>query len=366
MEFSKLIETLGENATATLAGLLIGTLFGLFAQRSRFCLRSAVVEFWNRQGTAKLAIWLCAFSAALIATQLFIVLGWLDVSQARQLAATGSLSGALGGGLLFGIGMILARGCSSRMLVLAANGNLRALLTGLIFAVTAQASLNGSLSPLRQWLSGLWTIQGGASRDLLATAHVGHLGGILFGLVWLAAALHFTRRSRLRHHEWLGGIGVGLMIALAWMTTFKIGSEAFDTIVPVQSLSFTGPSADMLMLVLSPPGQPWDFDIGLVPGVVLGSFIAALWGRELKLEGFKDGHSMRRYIAGAICMGFGGMLAGGCAVGAGVSGAAIFALTAWISLIGMWLGAGLTDRLIDRPRHAPAHNETLTAPAPQP
>ena len=350
MELSKLIETLGENATVTLAGLLIGTLFGLFAQRSRFCLRSAVVEFWNRQGTAKLAIWLCAFSAALIATQLFIILGWLDVSQARQLAATGSLSGALIGGLLFGIGMILARGCSSRMLVLAANGNLRALLTGLIFAVTAQASLNGSLSPLRQWLSGLWIIQGGASRDLLATAHVGHLGGLMFGLIWLAAALHFTRRSRLRHHEWLGGIGVGLMIAIAWMATFKIGSEAFDTIVPVQSLSFTGPSADMLMLVLSPPGQPWDFDMGLVPGVVLGSFIAALWGRELKLEGFKDGHSMRRYIAGAICMGFGGMLAGGCAVGAGVSGASVFALTAWISLIGMWAGAGLTNYLLDRPK----------------
>ena len=204
MELSQLIDILGENTTITLAGLLIGTLFGLFAQRSRFCMRSAVVEFWNRQGTAKLAIWLCAFSSAVIATQLFIALGWLDVSQARQLSATGSLSGALAGGLLFGIGMILARGCSSRMLVLAANGNLRALLTGLIFAVTAQASLNGLLSPLRQWLSGLWTITGGASRDLLATAHVGHLGGILFGLLWLAAAIHFTRRSRLHHRLEVG------------------------------------------------------------------------------------------------------------------------------------------------------------------
>ena len=116
----------------------------------------------------------------------------------------------------------------------------------------------------------------------------------------------------------------------------------------MHSLSFTGPSANVLMLVLSPPGQPWDFDIGLVPGVVLGSFLAALWRKELKLEGFKDGHSMRRYIAGAVCMGFGGMLAGGCAVGAGVSGAAVFALTAWIALIGMWLGAGIADRLVDR------------------
>lgn len=68
MELSQLIDILGENTTITVAGLLIGTLFGLFAQRSRFCMRSAVVEFWNRQGAAKLAIWLCAFSAAVVAT----------------------------------------------------------------------------------------------------------------------------------------------------------------------------------------------------------------------------------------------------------------------------------------------------------
>ena len=93
------------------------------------------------------------------------------------------------------------------------------------------------------------------------------------------------RRAALGRNEWLGGLGVGTMIALAWLGTYLIGSQSFE-VTPVQSLSFTGPSADMLMLVLSPPGQPWDFDIGLVPGVVLGSFLAAAWGRELKLEGF--------------------------------------------------------------------------------
>jgi uncharacterized protein len=349
MDANSLLEFFGEKTGMALCGLLIGLGFGFFAQRSRFCLRSAVVEFWNRQGTAKLAVWLFAFSSAVVATQLFVTAGWLDVSQARQLSATGSLSGALLGGLLFGIGMILARGCSSRMLVLAANGNLRALLAGLIFAVTAQASLSGLLSPARNWLSGLWTIAGGSSRDLLVQFHLGHPGGVIFGLLWLAAAVHFARRARLSRREWLGGSGVGLTVALAWLITYRLGSQSFE-IIPVQSLSFTGPSANMLMLVLSPPGQPWDFDLGLVPGVVFGSFLAALWGHELKLEGFTDGHSMRRYIAGAVCMGFGGMLAGGCAVGAGVSGAAVFALTAWLALIGMWLGAGLSNALIDRPQ----------------
>jgi len=44
---------------------------------------------------------------------------------------------------------------------------------------------------------------------------------------------------------------------------------------------------------------------------------------------------MLRYIAGAILMGFGSMLAGGCAVGAGITGGALFALTAWLALVGM-------------------------------
>jgi hypothetical protein len=40
-------------------------------------------------------------------------------------------------------------------------------------------------------------------------------------------------------------------------------------------------------------------------------------------------------------MGFGGMLAGGCDVGVGLSGAAVF------TLIAMWASAALTDRLLD-------------------
>jgi uncharacterized membrane protein YedE/YeeE len=94
------------------------------------------------------------------------------------------------------------------------------------------------------------------------------------------------------------------------------------------------------------------FEFGLLPGVFLGSLMGALLGGDWKLEGFTDGYSMRRYIGGAILMGFGSMLAGGCAVGAGVTGGAIFALTAWISLVGMWLGAGLSDRWLDGGRSA--------------
>ena len=352
MDFQALIDRIGEDWTLALVGAVVGLAFGFLAQRSRFCLRSAVIEFSRNLTGGKLTVWLFAFASAVAGTQLLALLGAFDASQARQIATRGSLSGAAIGGALFGMGMILARGCSSRLLVLAAQGNLRALLSGLVFAVTAQSALSGLLSPVRTTIAGWWTVEGGASRDLLALTGIGHGGALLFGAVWLVAALVWARRQRVRFWGWFGAIGVGVMVASAWLLTWRIASQAFDLVVPVQSLSFTGPAADVLMLVLSPPGQPLKFDLGLVPGVATGAFLSALLWRELKLEGFQGGQAMRRYIVGAILMGFGGMLAGGCAVGAGVSGAAVFTLTSWVTLSAIWGAAMLTDRLVDQPKEA--------------
>ena len=352
MNIEELFARWGEMWAITTLGGAIGLLFGFFAHRSRFCLRSAVIEFARGTREGKLTVWLFTFSTAILLTQVFIWIGWLDVSQARQLSARGSLSGAAIGGAMFGTGMILARGCSSRLMVLAAQGNLRALLSGLVFAVTAQAALTGVLSPVRLAMASWWTVEGGASRDILALTGIGHTGGIVFAAIWLAAALIWARRQHVRFWGWFGAIGVGVMVALAWLMTYLFSRAAFDLIVPIQSLSFTGPAADTLMLVLSPPGQPLKFDLGLVPGVAAGAFLSAFLWRELKLEGFQGGQAMRRYIVGAVLMGFGGMLAGGCAVGAGVSGAAVFTLTSWVTLSAMWGAAMLTDRLLDQPKEA--------------
>ena len=346
MNFPVVLERYSESLVLALGGLAIGALFGFFAQRSRFCLRAATIEFWHRKFGDKLSVWLLAFSSAVVGVQLLILTQWLDIGTARQIASLGSISGALIGGLLFGAGMIMTRGCASRLLVLSANGNLRALLSGLIFAVAAQASLSGSLAPLRNTIGAWWTVDGGASRDLLAITGAGHWGGLVLGLVWFAAALYFSVRSGWSVWKWVGGIGTGLTVAAAWGFTYAVSASSFE-VVQIQGLTFSGPSAEWLMRVLSSPDSAVGFDFGLLPGVFLGSFIGAWLGKDLKLEGFSDGYSMSRYIVGAVLMGFGSMLAGGCAVGAGMTGGAIFALTAWLALVGMWLGAGLTDRLLD-------------------
>ncbi len=346
LDLERLIDIAGDATVLAAGGLLIGMLFGAFAQRSQFCLRSAVIEFSKGQLGTKVAIWLLTFSAAVAATQGAIALGWLDVSTARQLAARGSLSGAVIGGLMFGSGMMLARGCASRLLVLSATGNLRSLVSGLVLTIVAQASLRGALSPLREMLSELWTVQGGPSRSLLSLVDGGPALGTMLGLSWLALALWLARRAHIGFFPGANAIGVGLMVAAGWLFTFEVSQHSF-ALVQVKSISFIGPSADTLMGLINSPSLALGFDTGLVPGVFAGSLLASLLSGEWKIQGFQDGSSMTRHLFGASMMGLGGMLAGGCAVGAGVTGGAIFALTAWIALGAMWAGALATHYLVD-------------------
>ena len=170
MDINDILEVTGDTGAAALIGLLVGALFGVASQRSRFCLRAATVEFARGQLGPRMAVWLLCFSTAVFWTQAFALAGLVPLEQSRVLAAPGSLSGAILGGLLFGAGMVLARGCSGRLLVLAAGGNLRALLSGLVFAVTAQMSFHGVLAPARDTLAGLWTT--GAS-NIELTAFLG-------------------------------------------------------------------------------------------------------------------------------------------------------------------------------------------------
>jgi uncharacterized membrane protein YedE/YeeE len=250
------------------------------------------------------------------------------------------------GGLMFGAGMVLARGCSGRLLVLAATGNLRSLIAGLIFAVVAQMSLHGWLSPLRGWLAGLWVTPDGRNVDLLAHLSLPAWSGLGLGLGTALLALALARRNRIGARVLVFASGVGFAVALGWVLTFSLAQVAFDP-VTITSATFSGPSANTLMFFLVPDAV-LEFDIGLVPGVFIGAFLAAAATRELKFQGFEGEGQMRRSMTGAALMGFGAMLAGGCAIGAGVTGGSIFVATAWLALLSMWAGAVITDFLVDQ------------------
>lgn len=347
--FEQVVAAFGPVLSPALAGLFVGMLFGFMAQKSRFCLRSAVIEFVTGHFGDKLAVWLLMFGVALAGIQFLIAREAIDIASTRALAAPGSLSGAIVGGLLFGGGMILARGCASRLLVLSATGNLRALISGLIFVVVAQASYQGVLEPLRLGIAGLWMIDGGPARDLVLRLGGQEADKLPVALLWLALALLFATRGKIPLWGWIGGIGAGLAVVLAYLLSHQIGLASLETGM-ARGITFSGPSAEVLMRVLLQSDRPIGFDTLLVPGVFLGSALAAVMAREWRLTVFDAKSGMLRYVVGASMMGFGAMLAGGCAVGAGISGGAIFALTAWLALLGMWIGAGTMHWLVDEPR----------------
>lgn len=343
-----LIETYGEGAILMAVGGLVGVLFGATAQHSRFCLRAATVEVAEGKLGPRLSIWLIAFSAGVLAVQTLIVLGWLDVTQSRQLATTGSMSGAIIGGLMFGVGMILARGCASRLLVLSATGNLRAIVTGLVLTLVAQSALRGALAPAREQLASLWVVPGGAMRSLLWQTGLTSTLAALIAAAALGAALVLSHRQKVKTSHAVAAVGVGLAVALGWLGTYAVAMHSFE-VVAISSVTFTGPSTDTLMGLVNSTELPLGFGIGLVPGVFLGAGAMALATHEARIQRFGPDSPMEVYLVGAALMGFGSMLAGGCAVGAGMSGGAIFALTAWVAVGAMWVGAMVTQRVLHRP-----------------
>lgn len=344
MNLDTLFEQFNTGEISAMIGVAVGLAFGIFAQQSRFCLRAACVEFWRGQTGKKFAIWLLAFAAAMIGTQYFIETGAIDTGQIRQLNNAGSMSGAIIGGLLFGAGMVLAGGCASRLLVLSATGNMRTMVAGLVVTIVAQASLRGGLSPLREEISSWWLVDGN-SRSF--TQWLPPYGGLVLGVAFLLFALWFAKRHQVNKWWGVSAIITGLTVTMGWLLTSWQAANSFD-IVAVKSVSFTGSSADTLMGLINQPHLPLSFDVGLVPGVFLGSLLAALLTREFQWQKFTSDSGFTRFFVGAALMGFGGMLAGGCAVGAGVTGGAILVITAWVALFSMWIGAGVADWLVDR------------------
>ncbi|MBF9061235.1 YeeE/YedE family protein, partial [Rhodobacterales bacterium HKCCSP123] len=145
-------ETLGLEMTPREAsvwfGLLVGLGFGALAQLTRFCLRRALVGPEAERAEAR-GVWAMALLVAVLGTQGAVAFGLVSFDAHRFQVEAVPVLGLVLGGLMFGLGTVLARGCLSRLTVLSASGNLRALVAIVVAAVAAQATLQGAFAPLR-------------------------------------------------------------------------------------------------------------------------------------------------------------------------------------------------------------------------
>lgn len=328
-------ETLTAPQAAVWFGVLLGLAFGALAQVTRFCLRRALVGAGEERRPA-MAVWLTALAAAVIGTQAVVAAGWVEFADHRFLAADLPVLAIVAGGLAFGAGMVLTRGCASRLTVLLGSGNLRALTVLLIFAVTAHATLKGVLAPLR-------TALGSVTLDV-APALPG--GPVLWSALAAAAAGFAIRRAGARPAQLALAALLGLLVPLGWAGTGFVLYDDFDP-VALESLSFTAPFADTLFWGVAATSIPASFGVGLIGGTLAGALALALVRREFKWQSFESPAQTGRYAAGAVLMGVGGVLAGGCTVGAGLAGVPTLGLAALLALAAIAAGALATNRALN-------------------
>lgn len=322
---------------SVMLGLVLGAAYGVLAQRSRFCLRRSLVGEWSECLPA-LGVWAMALALAIAGTQGAATAGLISFDAHRFFAPDLPVVAVLAGGTLFGAGMVLSGGCASRLAVLTGSGNLRSAFVLVVFAVVAYAMMKGVLAPLRAALAGL-TVDPGGAVALMALP-----GGEVW--IWglaLSAAIVALRSGAAPRHLAMGSI-IGLLVPLGWVGTGFLLLDDFDPL-PLQSLGFTGPMADTLFWTMAATAIPAGFGTGLAAGVVGGSVVAAARAGEFRWTSLEGPRQTGRYMTGAALMGMGGVLAGGCTVGAGLSGVSTGSIAAVLALAAMAVSARITGRL---------------------
>lgn len=338
-------DTLTPGEAALWLGLAIGLAFGALAEVTRFCFRRALVGERSERNAA-LGVWAIALAAAVAGTQLAVQAGLISFADHRFFAGDLPVLAIVAGGLMFGAGMVLTRGCASRLTVLFGSGNLRAGLVLLVFAVTAHATLKGVLAPVRTTLGSV-TLPVGDAVSLAALPGGATTWAALIALGALAIAL----RSGARPLHLGLAVLLGLLVPAGWVGTGFVLFDDFDPIA-LESLSFTAPAADTLFWTVASTSIPAGFGTGLVGGTLAGAFALALLSGRFQWQSFDGPAQTGRYLSGAALMGVGGVLAGGCTVGAGLAGIPTLSLAAVLALGAIAGGALAADRLLSRARPA--------------
>lgn len=338
-----------------LGALGIGLVFGIVGRLSGFCVRSAILETADRRAGARLASVLTALSVAVIGTQGLAWAGIVDLGESIYLSQTLAWGSLLLGGIVFGVGMVLTRGCGARHLVLAAGGNMRSWMVLLTLGLAAYATLRGLLALPRTWFEGIASLAVEADDQSVATLLAGDSGQTSVATAALVATLVMVtvvvvrRAARKVGIGWpvAAGIAIGLLIPVSWYVTGVLGFDEFEP-VRLESLTFTAPVGNAIQYLLTFTGAQADFGIVVIAGVLLGAFAAACGSRTLRADAFDGPGHLGRYLLGGALMGFGGVLALGCTIGAGLSGLSTLSFGSLLASTGIVTGAVLAHRLLNR------------------
>nr|WP_279085713.1 YeeE/YedE family protein [Comamonas thiooxydans] len=353
-------------ATVLVAILLLAAVLGFVMRETRFCTVGAISDVVYLQDWGRARQWCMAIAVSMLGFTALALWGQLQVGDALYASRRLLWLSALAGGLLFGGGMVLASGCGARNLTRLGSGSLKALVVLLVMGVAAFATLKGITAVARvRWLDGVHLEFAGPA--LLPEWLAGHMAwpltplrgvlGLGLGALLLLLALDPRPGAERSRVVLLGGLLVGLCVTAAWWLGGHLAlvAEHPETLEQVyaatysgriEAFSFVTPVAHTLdwLMFFSDRNKVLTWGIASVAGVVLGSFVHALWRRDFQWQGFADRRDLARHLLGGLMMGVGGVTAMGCTVGQGISAISMLSLGSFVALAGIVLGAVLMLR----------------------
>jgi uncharacterized membrane protein YedE/YeeE len=329
------METLNPATIAALIGLGTGVMLGLAARLGNFCTLGALeTAVWGGD-QRRLRLWGVVLAVAIAGTWAGVAAGMIDAGATLYHTVAWNPAASVLGGLAFGYGMALAGNCGFGALVRFGGGDLRSLVVLVVMAIFGFATLAGPLAPLRTILfpqepaadlQGPAALAGAAMLPLALTIAAGLL-------VWALA--HAPLRRMPGEVAWgvVAGLSVVLSLAgLTWLADETLGAVA------VEGPSFTVSTGRTLIWLMTSTAGGLSYSVGSVLGVVAGAVAGALWRGRFRWEACEDPRELGRQVGGAALMGIGGAVAMGCSIGQGVTGMAVLAWSAPVTLAAIVAG----------------------------
>jgi uncharacterized protein len=332
-------------------------LLGWVMNWGNFCTMGAVADIVNMGDWTRMRTWLAAMGVAIIGTHVLAGLGVIDLSKTYFTAAKVVWLSNIVGGILFGIGMVLASGCGSKTLVRIGGGSLKSLVVFIVLGLFGYMTLRGIVGVWRVALldSVSFNLAGGQdlARVLGPSGSLARTQLLLGGLVGSALLVFALLSKEFRNrYSLVSALLIGLAIVAIWWISGRYGmvaehpktlEEAFlaTNSGKMESLSFVAPMSYSLELLMFWSDASKQLTIGITAclGVIAGSFAYALVTKQFHWEGFRGAEDTANHLVGAALMGCGGVIAVGCTIGQGLSGMSTLAVGSIISLLAIIAGA---------------------------
>lgn len=322
-------------------GLLLGLAFGAVAQKTQFCFSGSIKDYILTKSTRRAASVIIAMITAIITTQAIGYIYNLDFSTTVFLNPNINYFTIILGGCLFGIGMMIADGCSSRHLIKFAQGDIHSLITLLFIAIFSYIAAKGLLSEPIAFITSIEFLKN------INQFIPNNSTNIIIALLPLLLLLRLLAKYHERIPSLWDGIAVGLIISLAWYVTGVIGDDEFNK-VTLDSFRFVYPAGKTLEYFMFFNGSTLTFSITIILGIVIGAFIMSKFNKRYSFgcTSNSKGNKLKNSMIGGSLMGTGGIMAIGCTVGQGITGLSTLAFASLVAISSIIISGYFTGKFL--------------------